>query len=325
MHRNLLASDRVMLLLSLVPYLREHGPTTIDDLADTFEVKPALLRRLIGFLGTAGIPGETLAYQHDDLFDIDWDAFLEDDTVSLTQTVAIDDTPRFTGTETAALLAGLHALESSLSDDDAAIARNLASRLGAALDVGASPAVSIVGDAGDGRVTTLIEAIEHRRTVTFAYRSADGKRAIRAVDPTDLVERLGTWYLQGFSHEREAERTFRIDQMSDLTIGDEFDVRAPSDAVRATIHTIRALVPERLLAALKGFAPTIMDAGAQTPEGIVRIEIEAWHAGAAVRLVQHAPGEIVIEAPQAARQAVSDWAERALAGMGEASIQGTLG
>ena len=77
MHKNLLASDRVMLLLALVPYLREHGPTTIDELAETFEVKPALLRRLIGFLGTAGIPGETLAYQHDDLFDIDLSAFEE--------------------------------------------------------------------------------------------------------------------------------------------------------------------------------------------------------------------------------------------------------
>ncbi len=74
------ASDQIVLLLALVPYLREHGPTPLDELAHTFKVEPVTLKKLVTFLGTAGIPGETLAYQHNDLFDLDWDA-LEIDNI----------------------------------------------------------------------------------------------------------------------------------------------------------------------------------------------------------------------------------------------------
>lgn len=319
MHNNLLASDRVLLLLSLVPYLREHGPTSIDELADTFEVKPALLRRLIGFLGTAGIPGETLSYQHDDLFDIDWDAFLNDDVVSLTQTVAIDDTPRFTGTETAALLAGLHALEGMLSPDDGELARNLAQRLSAALGVGETTAVSLSSDVSDERLATLIDATERHRTVQFRYRDGSGAESDRTVDPAELVQRQGVWYLSGFNHERSATRTFRVDQISGLCVLDEFEPGTYEADRRNAIHTIRATVPERLLPTLKGFAPKVVKpARGQLDAGAVCIEVEAWHSGTAVRLVQHAPGEIVVEGPEVARRAVRDWAERAL----EASAEG---
>lgn len=326
MAKNLLASDRVLLLLSLVPYLREHGPTSIDELAETFEVAPSLLRKLISFLGTAGIPGETLSYQHNDLFDIDWDAFLEDDIVSLTHTVAIDDTPRFTGTEAAALLAGLHALTGMLSDDDATLAGALAERLSSALGIGSAVPVTVATDEGDERIAVCLAAIEAQRSVSFTYRTASGEVASRTVDPIDLVQRHGAWYLRGYSHERQAERTFRLDQTRGLSLGDRFESRDDEPVERATIHTIRARAPERLLPLLKGFAPTVIDARpSDLPAGVVRIEIDAWHAGAAVRLVQHAPGEIVIESPELARQAVRDWASAALDEITAATSQDPLG
>lgn len=326
MPKSLLASERVLLLLSLVPYLREHGPTSIDELAETFDVKPALLRKLIGFLGTAGIPGETLAYQHNDLFDIDWDAFLEDDIVSLTHTVAIDDTPRFTGTEAAALLAGLHALGGMLPADDVELAHGLAEKLSSALGLESTVAVSLATDARDERIAEFVSAIEQQRSVNFEYRTASGETGQRTVDPFELLQRQGVWYLRGFSHERNAERMFRIDQTERVTLGAPFESRELSAPNRAAIHTIRAIVPERLLPVLKGFAPTVIDTSdSRLPEGLVRIEVEAWHAAAAVRLVQHAPGEIVVESPAVARQAVREWALEALEDGAATTSLGSLG
>src|SRR5690606_22997149 len=95
-------------------YLNETGPTSISDLAETFAVEASLLRRLVKFLGVAGVPGETRTYQHEDLFDIDWQALEQDDVVHLTHTVALDDTPRFSSSETAVLIAGLHAVQELL-------------------------------------------------------------------------------------------------------------------------------------------------------------------------------------------------------------------
>ncbi|KAM9862543.1 YafY family protein [Leucobacter sp. BZR 635] len=363
MARTMLASDRVVLLLSLVPYLREHGPTPIAELAETFEVDPDMLRGLIRFLGTAGIPGETLSYQHNDLFDIDWDEFEERDTVSLTQTVAIEETPRFTGVETAALLAGLAALQPLLSPADAALAAQLGERLGAAMGTAGLPAVAVSASDRNGTLAALVGAIEARRAVRFGYRAADGSESVRTVHPASLTEREGVWYLFGYSVERAADRTFAVAQISGLEIletaggneaasGDSAaggdaapgkgtapseagasgkaavpsEDAAPGDAAArgGTVSSdlvsreMLAVVPKRLLGAIRGFAPEeVSDPTVQVAPGSVLVRIEAWHAGAAVRLAQHGPGEIEIVAPPAARAAVSEWAEAALAAYGE--------
>ena len=343
MNRTLLASDKVVLLLALVPYLREHGPTPITELADTFEVEPKVLRKLITFLGTAGIPGETLSYQHNDLFDIDWHEFETEDIVSLTQTVAIEETPRFTGVETAALLAGLAALQSILGPADAEAAATLAARLGAAMGATPVPAVVVTPEARDHEVARYVRAIERGTPLRFNYRDAAGHVSQRTVEPQSLTEREGVWYLHGFNRERGAMRTFTLAQITDLVELDEPTARpgagysAPAgsdtpdgtDDERAPIrptpgeHTLDALVllasvPVRLLGAIRGFAPEIVERdGVVAPPGAVLVEIEGWHAGAAVRLVQHGPGEIEVLAPPAARAAVSEWAEAARAAYGE--------
>lgn len=333
MSRQMLASDRVLLLLSLVPYLREHGPTPIAELARTFDADPRMLRNLIGFLGTAGIPGETLAYQHNDLFDIDWDAFEEHDIVSLTQTVAVDETPRFTGVETAALLAGLAALRPLLTTEDARLASALGERLGAMMGTADLPAVVVSQEDPQGDLATLVRAIEEARAVRFNYRDASGNVSTRTVHPGSLDEREGTWYLHGFNVERDAQRTFSVPQLSDLTVLEEIvsvvgtaqpggDASAASrgegDAGGRDSSEILAFVPTRLLGAIRGFAPEqVVGGDIAAPPGTALVRIDAWHSGAAVRLAQHGPGEIEIVAPPAARAAVSAWAEAALAAYGE--------
>ena len=309
----MLAPDRVLLLLSLVPYLREHGPTTVTELADAFDVAPDLLRTLVRFLGTAGVPGETLSYQHEDLFDIDWDALERDDMVSLTRTVAVDDAPRFAPTETAALVAGLHTLTAVLPERDAELARATAAKLGSALGVPTEAAtLSITADQADPRLPVLVSAIEDGRVVAFEYRDATGTHTSRTVDPMSLDQDGGAWYLRAHCHDRDAARTFRLDHMRELQVL-EHEAGRHSPEPESLVRTFRliASLPSALLARIEGFGPEILD---ENETAQVRVQIEAWHEQTAIQLVQLAPGEIVIEAPDHARRAVHDWAARGLAG-----------
>ena len=334
-----LGPDRVLLLLSLVPYLREHGPVPVSELAETFGVAPELLRSLVRFLGTAGVPGETLSYQDQDLFDIDWDALEEQDLVSLTRTVAVEDAPRFAPAETAALVAGLHALTAVLPPADAVLARETAAKLGAALGAAGAPTVSVSADPEDERVARLVSAIERGQTVGFRYRDAAGAESERTVEPRALTQGPGGWYLRGICLDRGAERTFRVDQIFELRAeapGAPEAPEAPESPTESTkpaapavptapaapsepaaaspVTRITARVSAAALPRIAGFAPTVID---EPAPGSVRVEVEAWHADAAIRLVQLAPGEISVEAPAAARDAVRSWTARALAAYGE--------
>ena len=76
------------------------------------------------------------------------------------------------------------------------------------------------------------EAVAERRTITFDYRGRSGSQS-RTLDPYGLVHRKGTWYLVGRDHDRNENRSFRLDRVSgDLrfttkgTPGPEFEAPA---------------------------------------------------------------------------------------------------
>lgn len=319
MHKRVLAADRVLLLLSLVPYLREHGPTKVAELATAFDTTPELVRDLVSFLGTAGVPGETLTYQDEDLFDIDWDALEEHDVVSLTRTVAVDDAPRFSSTEVAALVAGLQMLTSVLPADHADAARHLAERLGLAFGADAArPAVSVSAEPSAEGLRHTIAALEQQLVLTFEYRDAEARVTKRTVRPIEVVQREGVWYLRGFCFDRGAERSFRVEQMREIGEADppqQNDAAAPAVAANdahseqpTRAFDLVASLPAADLPRIATFEPEVIE----TEGDRVRVRIEAWYEGAAIRLLQQAPGTLVIEAPESARFAVCDWAARAL-------------
>ncbi|WP_024355799.1 helix-turn-helix transcriptional regulator [Leucobacter chironomi] len=309
MRKRVLAPDRVMLLLALVPYLREHGPTPVPQLAAAFDVAPDLLRGLVRFLGTAGVPGETLSYQDEDLFDIDWDALERDDVVSLTRTVAVDDAPRFAPAETAALIAGLQALTPMLPADDARRAQQTAAKLGTALGA-AAPALSVTADPQDPRIPLVVSAIDAGRVLAFDYRDAEGRTSRRTADPIALTQHAGSWYLRAHCRDRDAERSFRVEQMSGVRVLDlAAEPHAPASEDARSAFELVVSLPAHVLPRIRGFAPEVIGEDAA---GRVRVRVEAWHEGAAIRLVQAAPGEVVVESPERAREAVRAWAGRAL-------------
>ena len=310
------ASDRVVMLLSLVGYLSERDFVPVTELADRFGITPAEVRELMLFLGTAGVPGATERYQHEDLFDIDWDALELRDEARLTQVIAVDDAPRFAPAETAALIAGLQSLEPVLPPADAARARALGHKLAQALGAPAA-SLSVEQDRQDPRMAVIVEALRDEATLRFDYRDAAGRVTQRTVRPLALRQDSDAWYLRGFCHTRRAERSFRVAQMTDVRVvgtTEPLSYATPeaSDPTTDTsvVYELIATVPDDALIALASFAPRVIE---ESSPGRLRVAIDAWHSGLSLQLMRVAPGRIVVEAPAHARSAVRDWAGRALA------------
>lgn len=316
MNRRVSASDRVVLLLSIIPYLMENGESSVEALAETFDVSPRLMRELIEFLGTAGTPGETGTYQHEDLFDIDWDALEAEGTVRLTQVVAVDGTLRFSPAEHAALIAGLHALTPLLPPDEQVHAQSAAEKLGSTgrtLEITAEP------ESKDSRVQTIAEAIEKERRLAFSYRDLRGAETERVVEPLGLQQSSSGWYLRAHCTDRDAQRTFIVDGMRRLRVLTEPSLhRSSRESHRSLISPIDGditavvRVRESAVNLLEGFA--LRTLGANADSGWVRAEVTLAYPAAACRLVQMAPGDVIVESPEEARLAVRAWADRALAG-----------
>lgn len=323
MPRQLTTPDRVMLLMSLVPYLIEHGPTPLTELAETFDVDLRLLRRLVQFLGIAGVPGETRTYQHEDLFDIDWEALEQHDVVSLTQVVAVDDIPRFSSSETAALIAGLHALAPMLPESMREAARSTAEKLSSVESVDTRQgSVSVTEEPVQRGLAMIATAIDEGARVSFEYRDAQGRRTRRTVEPLLLGQTGESWYLRAHCLDRNAERTFLVDRMREpRVLAHQAQRRAEGAASTAPFVldgtgldgaalTATLRIRAGALHRIADFTPVVLGTA---EAGWVRAEVELLHPAVATRLVQTAPGEIVVEHPASAREAVRQWADRALA------------
>lgn len=312
------AKEKVTLLLSLVPYVLEHGPTPIEELAQRFRIPAREVRRLAQFIGTAGIPGESLAALDNDLFDIDWDALLDDDVLDITRTIAIDDVPRFSGTEAAAILAGLSHLRALLREHDPA-ASAAAERAARKMSAATSPSrtevsLEVAPPPVPPAYDVLSRALEEQRNVSFAYVDRKGNVTSRTVDPHHLVQGADTWYLRGYSHERQEERMFRLDSMSNVTIGGPVQAGLPA----STLGTVSERFPEHAFDTevivivypdvrylLDAWNPRLLET---REDGTLLMSVALVHPERVIDLICVAPTGIEVVEPQELRAFVRDWA-----------------
>jgi len=309
------ARDKLAFLLAFVPWLMEHDRVTVDEAAAHFGETPERIRRAVSLIAVSGVPGETDAYQHEDLFDIDWEAFEERDEIALTNLVAIDDAPRFSGREAAALIAGLQYLAALPENADRAAVTTLVHKLSRGASAEPS-AVAVEGGATVAETLALIrEAMDRGLQLELDYLSSRGERERRRVDPLRVESIDADWYLRGWCHLRHAVRTFRLDRISDPALTDAAiehragDLRLPEalfepspDDLEVTID----LAPEALIL----LADYIRDgtSTAETPSGRLRTTLRVSHFHGLKRLVGSMPGVVTVVAPESARREVAEWA-----------------
>lgn len=312
------AKEKVTLLLSLVPFIEQHGPTPLATLSTHFNIPIRELRDLAMFLGTAGIPGESKVSLDNDMFDIDWDALLEDDVLDITNTIAVDQVPRFSGTETAALLAGLSQIRMLLKDEQPHIADltdSAAKKLALATNpVRAELSLEHSYEAPPSPYSEITRAIRDDRVISFTYESRRGEVTKRTVDPLRTLQVRNAWYLRAYCHDQQDTRLFRLEMMRNLTVSEtraahrldhnEHVQDAAFPETNLDWHVLVYVFPDaRYL--LEGWSPKHIDTLA---DGRLALEVSLVHPERVIDLVCEAPLAIEVVDPPELRTLVHDWA-----------------
>ncbi len=316
------AQDKLAFLLSLVPFLMEHERISVQEAADHFGVKVQAVREAVELIAVSGIPGETGQYQHGDLFDLAWDDFEENDQIVLTNLVAIDDAPRFSGREAAALIAGLQYLSALPENADRTAIASLMTKL--ARGASALPSqLGVEGAESDATLALIRESVDAGVQLHFDYLNARGERERREVDPLRVESVDADWYLRGWDHLREALRTFRLDRIENPTVTDKpisrraADVRLPELLFEGSDDDLVVTI-DVAPAALPLIADYIPDGSTSAEvDGLVRTTVRVSHYHGLKRLVASLPGVVTVVAPDEARRVVAEWAAAGAARYGD--------
>ncbi|GAB3578288.1 WYL domain-containing protein [Leifsonia lichenia] len=307
------AQDKLAFLLALVPYLMDRDRVSVAEAAEHFGVDASQLRDAVRLIAVSGIPGETNQYQPGDLFDIAWDDFEENDQIVLTHQVAIDDSPRFSAREAAALIAGLQYLSALPENADRDVIGSLMAKL--ARGASAAPSqVAVAGSATDATLATIRDAVASGTQLDFDYLNSRGERERRRVDPLRIESIDQDWYLRGWDHVRTAIRTFRLDRIDDLRATDEPITYRPGDVTLP--ETLFEGTPDDLLVTIEVSAsavPLVEDyipegAARQEHDGVVRTSVRVAHFHGLKRLVAGLSGVLTVLDPPEARAVVAAWA-----------------
>lgn len=308
------ARDKLSFLLVLVPYLMDRDRVSVDEVAAHFGMTAAQIRDAVRLIAVSGVPGETGTYQHSDLFDLAWDDFDDNDQIVLTHLVAIDEAPRFSGREAAALIAGLQYLSALPENSDRVAIASLMAKLAAGSSAAPSP-VAIEGAASDSTLALIRDAVAAGVQLEFDYVGLRGGGERRRVDPLRVESLDADWYLRGWCHLRKAVRTFRIDRISapllttepvavhssEVTLSDAL-FESSNDDVQVTLEVTPAALP-----LLADYIPESTPAH-PVAGGRLRTTVTVPHFHGLKRLVSGLPGVVTVVGPPEARGAVAEWA-----------------
>ncbi len=313
------ATDNLMLLLALVPYVLDKGEVSVSEAARQFQRSEEDIVEAVQLIACAGIPGENLAYSHLDLFDIDWDLFEEQRLITFWNTVAIDHSPRFTAREASALIAGLQYLAAHPAYSGRGDIDEVLGKIRRGSSHGYSDRIAIAQPAAEGHLQILNDAIDAKVAVSILYHNKAGETATRLVDPLVLESRDAAWYVRAWCHHRQALRTFRVDHMESVEPTEKpqgnhdslIDDISPelfqpsSDDITVGIDTTVGALPVIADYLPRGFTQPV-------GEGALRLEIPFAHYGSLTRFAAAHTTLVTIVAPVSAVAAVRDFAKDAL-------------
>ncbi len=312
------SGDRLPRLLALVPYLLARPGIRIEEAARDFGVTPRQLRKDLELLWMCGLPG----YGPGDLIDLSFDG----DTVSVTYDAGMSRPLRLTGAEASALLIALRALAETPGVVDADSVHRAIAKIEAASG-DARPSGVVVGSgireaaATASTRETVRQALRGGRAVWLRYYSAS-KDAIteRTVDPMRLLIVQGISYLEAWCRRAESVRLFRLDRIDELAVLDE---RAAPPETATPKDLSEGVFPQR-----SGYpeAELVLEPDArwvaeyyqceeldELDGGRLRVRMRYADESWLVRLVLRQHGQVTVEKPEWAAQAVRQRAAEALA------------
>lgn len=297
------------LLLSLIQYVTASGSVTVQEAAAHFGVPEERIREAVARVFMAGVPDGSGDFIR---FDIDFDAFEDDDIISVTMRPAFEDeTVRLSPREASALIAGL-TLIAGYTDASPERVAALREKLRRAASQGADT-VAVDALAAPRAVQIIRDAIRDRCVLELDYRKPDAGSQRRRIAPVKLDLHEGQVFIEAADLDRQGMRTFRLDRIERI----ERTQDAWPDALPTQERTVTGTAQ---VVATRAAAAMLADYATSEPFSIdgerVRLEIEVWSEASVLRAVASCGGDAEIVAPTSLRRAMHSFA---LAALGEAS------
>ena len=322
-------------VLTLLELLQSGGTRTTAELAGRLGVDERTVRRYVGHLLDLDVPVESVRGRYG--------GYRLAAGYRLPPLMLSDD-------EALAVLlglvagrrAGLMTAAGTASETAAAkIRRVLPGRLASRLEsvLGSLAFTASPGEPAAPETATLLtvaDAVRQHRPVSIRYTAADGRRSERVLHPYGLVSHSGRWYVTGADPGIGADRTFRLDRITDArTLPGAFDPPAGLDPaerllsalasapyrhqvslrVQGTAGQVHARIPASVATVAE--LPPAADAGPGTVPWL-RVELRAESLDWLPPLLASLDLPFVIERPGELRDLVLALAARLAASAGSA-------
>ena len=305
------SEDRYNFLLALVGYLGHRTEVPLAEVAEHFELEPEYVIKALKSLNeaTAQVGGF-----EEWPFYVDLD-LLDEGIVSLTTAEVIDDVPRLSTRQAAAISAGLSYLASIPEFAGNSDIRELMQKISAGSSRGLAEVISVAPGSIEAGAETLRQAILRNRAISCEYINRKQEKTTREIEPLRIDLTGGVWYLRGYCPINRGVRNFLIEHMRAIVIlGREIsDVAAKvgeiEDATYVAEVTDTAVTVEvtpeayRLITEFQTVSEP-KDLGS----GTIRTEIMVGHLPNLGRLIAKYGGAAKVIAPAEARDIVRNYA-----------------
>jgi proteasome accessory factor C len=201
------ADERLQRLLAIVPWVAVQDGPPVSEVCARFGISESELMADLDLLWLCGL----YPYTPDVLVEVD----IADGRVWIRYADFFRRPLCLTPAEGLALLsAGSALLGVPGSDPDGPLARALA-KLATLLGVEADETVDVeLAPVAPGVLLTVQEAASRQQTVQIDYYSfGRDEHTVREVDPWEVFNAAGQWYLDGWCHRAGGRRLFRVDRI----------------------------------------------------------------------------------------------------------------
>ena len=307
------APVQVARILAMASWIMDNPGHNVRQIAQHFGRTSRQVRRDLEYMGQIG---DSMV---DRSYGLDWDLYETEGVVVLrgSQTPSL---PKLTPAEAAALLVALRALAPYLSESEEEVLLSTAAKLAsrASQDEGerqnSSEVIHLEQESSNSpdaqqkisaqNVIDLRYAIDELREVSFNYLGADDSYS-RCVYPLGLKHLSTGWILDAWDPTRETHRSYRVDRMNNLVIGEKRPrVSIPSEPAPSTL-TLTISANARWIC--EDFESTVISEDAE----MITCSLPIWNEEWILALLCDISADI-IECPSEWMQRVSDYAQSAM-------------
>lgn len=307
---SLSGADRYNFMLALTGYLISHRQQKLSDLAQHFEVTEKEIKSAVVTISLSGVG----MYRPDELFFLDYD-LLEEGIVDLSFAPTLEAVPRLSTRQAAAIASGLAYLVDLVDPADQEQINELLEILGrGALSTKELPFM-VQPNRGDQDLALARQAVAESRVLKCSYINSSGEVSDREIEPQLLESRESNWFVRGFCRTNQEPRVFRLDRMRQIELLDTFEERLITDGDSSQIYEVRETDTEVLFEVqpeafglIADYKPDYEISGNKA----VQVKIPIGELGTLGRIVSRYGGKVRVLAPESARQAVREFAQRAL-------------